>query len=89
MTLAEIEAMEGNVLTVKQVAEFLGMDPQLIRDQAARDPKFLGYAITNAGHSWKIPRLAFIAWVKGQVPQIACYSEMKEDGFVIHVPMAR
>ena len=68
MTLAEIEAMDGNTLTVKQVAEFLGKDPQVIRDQAEREPKYLGFPICKAGHSYCIPREGFIAWVKGQTP---------------------
>ena len=71
MTLAELEKMDCNVLTVKQVAEFLGKDPQTIRDQAQREPKWLGFPICQAGHSWCIPRIGFIAWVKGMTPVIA------------------
>jgi len=68
LTLEEIEAMDSNVLTVKQVAEFLGKDPQVIRDQAEREPKYLGFPICKAGHSWCIPRVGFITWVKGLTP---------------------
>jgi hypothetical protein len=68
LTLEEIEAMDSNVLTVKQVAEFLGKDPQVIRDQAEREPKYLGFPICKAGHSWCIPRMGFITWVKGMTP---------------------
>ena len=71
MTLSELEAMDCNVLTVKQVAEFLGKDPQVIRDQAEREPKYLGFPICKAGHSYCIPKMGFIAWVKGQMPIIA------------------
>ena len=71
MTLEDIENMTCNVLTVKQVAEFLGKDPQTIRDQAEREPKFLGFPICKAGHSYCIPRVGFIAWVKGMIPIIA------------------
>jgi len=71
VTLSELEAMDCNVLTVRQVADFLGKDPQTIRDQAQRDPKWLGFPICQAGHSWCIPRLGFIAWVKGMTPIIA------------------
>ena len=70
MTLEDIEIMTSNVLTVKQVAEFLGKDPQVIRDQAEREPKYLGFPICKAGHSYCIPRLGFIAWVKGMIPLI-------------------
>lgn len=71
MTLHDLEQMTCNTLTVKQVAEFLGKDPQIIRDQAAREPKLLGFPICQAGHSWCIPREGFIAWAKGQTPVIA------------------
>lgn len=68
MTLAELESVESNVLTVKQVAEFLGKDPQIIRDQAEREPKFLGFPICKAGHSYCIPKEGFIRWYKGEIP---------------------
>ena len=71
MTLTELEAMTCNTLTVKQVSEFLGKDPQVIRDQAEREPRFLGFPICKAGHSYTIPRMGFIAWVKGMTPIIA------------------
>lgn len=70
MTLTDLENMEGNTLTVKQVAEFLGKDPQVIRDQAEREPRYLGFPICKAGHSYCIPRLGFICWVKGLTPII-------------------
>ena len=75
MTLADIEAMDSNTLTVKQVAEFLGKDPQVIRDQAAREPKYLGFPICRTGHSYCIPRIGFITWVKGMTPVIAYLQE--------------
>ena len=68
MTISDIEAMTCNVLTVKQVADFLHKDPQVIRDQAEREPKYLGFPICCAGHSYCIPRLGFINWVKGMTP---------------------
>lgn len=70
MTLKELEAVEGNVLTVKQVAEFLGKDPQIIRDQAEREPKYLGFPICKAGRSYCIPKDGFINWYKGMTPMI-------------------
>lgn len=80
MTLAEIEAMDCNLLTVKQVAEFLGCDPQLIRDEASKSPALLGFSISKVGHSYKIPRVAFVNWAKGLVPVIQwpwSYEQMK------------
>ena len=68
MTLAEIERMDADFLTVAQVAKVLKCEPQLIRDQAEAEPKYLGFNISRFGHAFRIPRLAFIAWMKGQVP---------------------
>jgi hypothetical protein len=68
MTLEQIEAMDTNTLTVAQVAEFLGCDPQLIRDEASKEPRHLGFMIAKIGRSYKIPRIAFINWAKGNVP---------------------
>ena len=70
MKIEDIEAMDCNMLTVKQVAEFMKCDPQLIRDQAEREPKYLGFPISKIRHSYKIPRLGFIAWVKGNIPVV-------------------
>lgn len=68
MTLEELQRIDSNILTVKQVSEFLNCDPQLIRDQAEREPKYLGFPISKIGHSYKIPKLGFVAWVLGQIP---------------------
>lgn len=75
MTLAEIEKLDRDYLTVAEVASCLHYDAQVVRDQAERDPKFLGFNISKCGHSFKIPRLAFIAWMKGEIPIIAIHSQ--------------
>lgn len=71
MTLAEIEGMDKDFLTVQEVASCLHASPQLIRDQAERDIQWLGFPIFRAGGSFRIPRLGFIAWMKGQIPLVA------------------
>ena len=86
MTLAELENMESNTLTVKQVAEFLGKDPQVIRDQAEREPKYLGFPICKAGHSYTIPRIGFINWYKGMTPVIG-YITVNPETHNFPVPM--
>ena len=68
MTFEELQQIDGNLLTVKQVSEFLNCDPQLIRDQAEREPRYLGFPISKIGHSYKIPKMGFLAWVRGQIP---------------------
>lgn len=70
MTLAELENIDCNTLTVKQVADFLGKDPQVIRDQAEREPKYLGFPICKAGHSYCVPKAGFINWYTGRTPII-------------------
>lgn len=75
MTISEIEAMDCDFLTVQQVASCIHCDPQLIRDQAEVEPKYLGFHISKIGHSYKIPRLGFLAWAKGQVPMLV-YDQM-------------
>lgn len=71
MTIKEIEMLETDFLTVKQVADCLHMAPQLIRDQATVDIRYLGFPICRAGHAFRIPRAGFIAWAKGETPTIA------------------
>ena len=83
MTLNDLENMEVNTLTVKQVAEFLGKDPQVIRDQAEREPKYLGFPICKAGHSYCIPREGFICWVKGNTPMLTVQPYVYMDPPVI------
>lgn len=68
MTLAELERIDRNTLTVAEVAEFLGCSPQLIRDEAEKDPRYLGFPVARIGHATKIPKAGFVAWVKGQIP---------------------
>ena len=71
MRLAEIELLDRDFLTVAEVASCIRCDPQSVRDQAEMNPKFLGFNIAKIGHSYKIPRLAFIAWMKGEIPVMA------------------
>lgn len=68
MTLAEIEELDTDFLTVQQVASCIHCDSQLIRDEASKNPKFLGFPVAKIGHSFKIPRAGFINWCKGWLP---------------------
>lgn len=68
MTLAEIEELDADFLTVKQVSECMHVAPQLIRDQCERDVKWLGFPIARIGHSFRIPRRWFITWARGETP---------------------
>lgn len=78
ITLEEIEAYDSNVLPVKVVADFLECDPQLIRDEASKSPKYLGFPIAKIGHSFKIPKEGFLLWARGMIPvmQIVSSNEL-------------
>lgn len=78
MTLAEIENLEEEFLSVQQVAECIHCSGQLIRDEAGKDPKYLGFPIMKAGHSYRIPKAGFLNWAKGLIPvmQIVSSNEL-------------
>lgn len=65
MTIEEIKNSTKDVLTPGDIAQVLGCDPNLIRHQAAKDIKQLGFPASKLGSRIKIPRLAFIAWFEG------------------------
>lgn len=81
MTLAQIEELNKDFLTVQEVAGCIHCEPQLIRDEAGKSPKFLGFPIMKAGHSWKIPRIGFLNWAKGMIPvmQIVSSNQLFRD----------
>jgi len=70
VTLQQIEELDTDFLTVKEIAECLHMAPQLIRDQCERDIKWLGFPTCRCGHSFRFPRLGFLAWAKGKIPML-------------------
>jgi len=74
MRIAEIEALDRDFLTVPEVAGCIKCAPQLIRDEAGKDPKYLGFPICRVGHSFKIPRLGFLKWYRGELPIIQIVS---------------
>lgn len=81
MTLAEIELLDCDFLTVAQVASCLHCDAQLIRDEASKSPKYLGFPITKIGHSFKIPKEGFLNWAKGMIPvmQVVSSNQLFRD----------
>ena len=78
MTLAEIDKLDRDFLTVPEVAECIHCDPQLIRDEASKTPKYLGFPITKIRNSYKIPREGFLNWARGMIPvmQIVSSNEL-------------
>jgi len=65
MTLAEIKAMNKDVLLPSEAAGPLGCDPHYIRVAAKKRPELLGFPVTLIGNRVKIPRLAFIQYMEG------------------------
>lgn len=74
MTIKEIEALPEDFLTVQQVAGCIKCAPQLIRDEAGKDPKYLGFPITKIGHSYRIPKEGFVRWYRGEIPVLQVVS---------------
>jgi len=69
-TIQDIENLTENFLTVAQVAEFMSCSPQMIRDQAELEPKYLGFPICKVCHRYRIPKDGFVTWYKGEYPRL-------------------
>lgn len=67
ITLQDIDAMDIETLTPEQIAPIIGFHPQSIRIQARDDPSELGFPVIRAGTRVRIPRRAFLAFMKGQI----------------------
>ena len=64
-TLAEIEALDCEVLTCAQVAPLLCADPTTIHKQAMDRPELLGFPVICAGRRVKIPKRPFVNFMRG------------------------
>lgn len=65
MTIQEIKESTKTILTPCDIAPVLGCDPNVIRYQANKDIKQLGFPASKIGSRVKIPREAFIKWFEG------------------------
>ena len=63
-TLEDLEAIAKPVLTVAQVAEYLGMSAQSIRMQAQRDAAALGFPCICVLNEVRIPRDGFCYFMR-------------------------
>lgn len=69
MTLREIEQSGEAFLVPADVAEVVGCKPYAINVQAREDPSRLGFAVCVTGTRVRIPREAFLRWLKhGNAP---------------------
>lgn len=66
MNLKELEALETEVLTCKQIAPVLMANPATIHHQAMECPERLGFPVIVAGSRVKIPRIPFIMFMRGR-----------------------
>ncbi len=64
MTLREIEDSSKHFLTPEEVSEVLGCKPYSINCQVKSDPSKLGFAVCLMGTNVRIPRQAFLHWLK-------------------------
>lgn len=65
MTLAEIEQSEKEFLIPKDVAPLIGCAPYTINLCARDAPEKLGFPVTLMGSRVRIPRIAFLRYIKG------------------------
>ena len=65
LTLDQIAEMTAEVLTPAQVASVLHLDQDTIRGQAREAPWLLGFPVVLAGNRVKIPRIAFLRFMRG------------------------
>ena len=66
MTIEDIKKLDKDILTPCDVAPVLNCDPNIIRYQASKDIKQLGFPAAKIGTRIKIPKQAFIDWYTGR-----------------------
>lgn len=68
MTLQDVEAIKREFLTPSQVSKVLGCDQYLISWTAQRHPERLGFPVIVIGNRTKIPKAAFLRFMRGERP---------------------
>ena len=67
MTLKELAALDVEMLTPTFVAEMTGLNPQTIRTAARTNPRALPFPTLVIGNRVKIPKAAFVRWMRGEL----------------------
>lgn len=67
LTLADIKQMEKDVITPAEAAQVVGCDPQKMRLEARERPENLGFPVIIVRSRIKIPRMAFIKYMEGDL----------------------
>lgn len=70
MVISELEKMTKETISCNAAADVIGCNPQLLRIQARECSKALGFPVIVVGKRVKIPRLAFIAYMRGSGNQV-------------------
>ncbi len=70
MTLQELENKKSDFLSAEEVAEYMGVGAQKVRDQAHYDAEKLGFPVIVLNTRILIPRLAFVHYMKYGVTQL-------------------
>jgi len=63
--LDRLEHLDKVMLTPSDVAPILGCNPYAINVQAHKDPRMLGFPVIITGRRVRIPREAFLAFLRG------------------------
>lgn len=66
MTLEQIESLPDEILTCQQIAPLLKANPATIHAQATEMPEQLGFPVMVMGNRVKIPKRAFLRFMKGE-----------------------
>ncbi|EOS55307.1 hypothetical protein C814_03153 [Anaerotruncus sp. G3(2012)] len=66
MTLEEVEAIPRETLLATEVAQCIGCDPNFIRFEARQNPARLGFPVICVGSRVKIPKQAFLRFMRGK-----------------------
>lgn len=66
MTLEQIESLPDEILTCQQIAPLLKANPATIHALAMEMPEQLGFPVMVMGNRVKIPKRAFLRFMKGE-----------------------
>lgn len=65
LTILDLEAMTQETISPCVVSEIIGCNPQFLRIQARQAPQELGFPVIVMGTRVRIPRRAFLAFMRG------------------------
>lgn len=66
LTLEQIAALPGEILTCTQIAPLLRANPATLHQQAIEMPWLLGFPVIVAKRRVKIPKQAFLRFMEGR-----------------------